>query len=357
MPQDAAFIYPLGEKSGLGPSPIDIPPGKSPKEVLQPGRGHSPTRGHGAARPHHERAVHGLWGSWSPDKLSVVSANRSIVMDGRPVAQRILHAVREKVNSLRSTTAVVPCLATILVGNNHSATAYVRAKRKRCEEVGVRSWTIELPVGTTTESVLGRVRELAADPAVHAILVQHPVPAPIDRRAVFEAIPLAKDIDAVSSAALGRVILGMPAYAPCTPLGIMRLLRAYDIMLEGMDAVVIGRSPILGRPMASMLINAHATVTLCHSHTRDLASIVRRADLVIAAVGRPRFIQGEWIKPGAVVIDAGYNEGNVGDVDFESAAARAGWITPVPGGVGPMTIATLIDQTVDATAAQLGVQL
>ena len=167
---------------------------------------------------------------------------------------------------------------------------------------------------------------------------------------------MAKDVDGVSSGTLGRVILGMPAFASCTPAGIMRLLIEYRVQFDGAHAVVIGRSPILGRPMASMLINAQATVTLCHSRTRDLPEIVQRADIVIAAVGRPRFVEGEWIKPGAVVVDAGYNEGLVGDVDFAAAAERASLITPVPGGVGPMTIATLIEQTADAAAMQLGVE-
>jgi methylenetetrahydrofolate dehydrogenase (NADP+)/methenyltetrahydrofolate cyclohydrolase len=204
---------------------------------------------------------------------------------------------------------------------------------------------------------VAEVERLAADDTVHGILVQHPVPRPIDKRAVFEAIPLEKDVDGVSSATLGRVILGMPAFIPCTPAGIMRLLEEYHVELDGAHAVVIGRSPILGRPMASMLINAHATVTLCHSRTRSLPNIVRHADVLIAAVGKPRFVQGGWIKLGAVVIDAGYNEGNIGDVDFDGAIEPASLITPVPGGVGPMTIATLLDHTADAAAFQVGVDL
>ena len=207
------------------------------------------------------------------------------------------------------------------------------------------------------ERLIAEIDRLAADPSVHGILVQHPVPKPIDKRAAFERIPLSKDVDGVSSAALGRVILGMPAFISCTPAGIMRLLREYDVQLDGAHAVVIGRSPILGRPMASMLINAHATVTLCHSRTRSVPSIVRNADVLIVAIGKPRFVKGGWIKTGAVVVDAGYNEGNVGDVDFEGAIEPASLITPVPGGVGPMTIATLIDQTADAAAQQLGVKL
>jgi methylenetetrahydrofolate dehydrogenase (NADP+)/methenyltetrahydrofolate cyclohydrolase len=207
----------------------------------------------------------------------------------------------------------------------------------------------------TSGELVSRIRGLASDAAVHGILLQHPVPEQIDERAAFEAIPVEKDVDGVTATSLGRVVLGLPAFAACTPAGIMRLLAEYKVVMEGAEAVVIGRSPILGRPMAAMLTNAHATVTLCHSRTRNLAEVVGRADLVVAAVGKPKFIRGEWIKPGAVVIDAGYNPGNVGDVDFEAALPRASLITPVPGGVGPMTIATLIDQTADAAAAQLGI--
>lgn len=283
--------------------------------------------------------------------------NRAKIMDGRPLARRILEQARQKVEKIRSATGVVPTLATVLVGNDPASAAYVRMKRRRCEEVGMRSLAVELPVGTTTDELIGHIRRLADDPGVHGIVVQHPVPPPIDKRAAFETIPLAKDVDGVTSAMLGRVILGMPSYPPCTPAGIMALLREYRVELDGAHAVVIGRSPILGRPMASMLINAHATVTLCHSRTRSLPSIVRNADIVIAAVGKPRFVQGGWIKVGAVVVDAGYNEGSVGDVDFEGAYEPASLITPVPGGVGPMTIAMLLNQTADAAAQQLGIAL
>lgn len=277
------------------------------------------------------------------------------IMDGTALARRMRDEIRTRVQSLVEQTGVVPCLATLLVGSHPASTAYVRMKRKRCQEVGIHPRCLELPAAASTEEVVATVAALGADPSVHAILVQHPVPQPVDRRAVFEAIPLVKDVDGVSSAALGRAILGMPASVPCTPLGIMLLLQEYSVALRGTDAVVVGRSPILGRPMASMLINAHATVTLCHSHTKDLAAIVARADVLIAAVGRPHFVQGSWIKSGAVVIDAGYNEGNVGDVDFEAARLRAALITPVPRGVGPMTIAVLLAQTVTAAAQQLGI--
>ncbi len=277
------------------------------------------------------------------------------LMDGREAARQLLAEAADKVRRILSATGVVPSLATVLVGDDPASVTYTRMKHKRCESVGMRPVRVELPATVSTEEVMGQVEKLATDNSIHGILVQHPVPRPIDRRAVFEAIPPAKDVDGVSSAMLGRVLLGMPAFIPCTPAGIMRLLQEYRVVLDGAHAVVIGRSPILGRPMASLLINAHATVTLCHSRTRHLPDIVRQADVLIAAVGRPRFVQADWIKSGAVVVDAGYNPGSVGDVDFEAARRQASLITPVPGGVGPMTIAVLIDHTADAAARQLGV--
>ena len=279
------------------------------------------------------------------------------LMSGVALAKRVRDEAAAEVKRIREATRVTPCLATVLVGDDAASVIYTRMKRKRCVEIGILPKPVELPRETTTEQLLGEVARLAADPAVHGILVQHPVPAPIDKRAVFEAIPVEKDVDGVTSATLGRVILGLPAFPSCTPAGIMRLLEEYKVPLVGAHAVVIGRSPILGRPMASMLINAHATVTLCHSHTRNLARIVGDADILIAAVGKPRFVQGEWIKKAAVIVDAGYNKGIVGDVDFDRAIERASLITPVPGGVGPMTIATLMAQTTRAAASQLGVSI
>lgn len=273
---------------------------------------------------------------------------------GSVIAREVLDGVRQQVERIRALTGVAPTLATVLVGNDPASAAYVRTKDQRCREVGIESRRVELPRDTTTDRLVAAISRLDADRAVHAILVQHPIPAPIEKRAAFEAISLEKDVDGVSSAALGRVILGMPAFPSCTPAGIMRLLTEYKVTLDGADAVVVGRSPILGRPMASMLINAHATVTLCHSRTRDLPGVIGRAEVLIVAVGNPRFVQGDWIKPGTVVIDAGYNEGNIGDVDFDSAVQRASLITPVPGGVGPMTIATLLEHTVEAASRQLG---
>jgi methylenetetrahydrofolate dehydrogenase (NADP+) / methenyltetrahydrofolate cyclohydrolase len=288
---------------------------------------------------------------------TLTAAEQAKLIDGASLAKRLLAGAAEKVAHIKNAVGVTPSLATILVGDDPASVTYTRMKRKRCKDAGMAPRRIEFPAGITTQELEQAIRKLAEDETVHGILLQHPVPKPIDRRTVFEAIPVEKDVDGVTSAAIGRLILGLPAYAPCTPKGIMHLLQAYDVELRGAEAIVIGRSPILGRPMASMLINSHATVTLCHSHTRALATLVRRADIVIAAVGKPKFIKGAWIKPGAVVIDAGYNVGIIGDVDFEGAIERASLITPVPGGVGPMTIATLIDQTADAAAAQLGVDI
>lgn len=277
-------------------------------------------------------------------------------MNGAELARRTLAAAAERAGKLRAETGVTPTLATVLVGTDPASATYVRMKRRRCEEAGLGSVSVELPAGITTAELVARIAALGGDPGIHGILLQHPVPAPIDRRTAFEAIPVAKDVDGVTALTLGRTILGLPAFGACTPTGIMRLLAEYAVDLDGAHAVVIGRSPILGRPMASMLINAHATVTLCHSRTRNLPELTRHADVLIAAVGKPRFVRGEWIKVGAVVVDAGYSPGPVGDVDFDSAAPKARLITPVPGGVGPMTIAVLIEQTVRAAAQQLGVE-
>jgi len=285
----------------------------------------------------------------------MTSEHHARLMDGRDLARRVLADAAKRVAHILAETGVTPGLATVLVGDDPASVTYTHMKRKRCEEAGMRAVRVELSASATSQQVINEVTRLGADPGVHGILVQHPVPHPIDRRAVFEAIPMCKDVDGVTSASLGRTILGMPAFGSCTPVGIMRLLREYQIPLDGAHAVVIGRSPILGRPMASLLINAHATVTLCHSRTRALPELVRGADVVIAAVGKPSFVQGDWLKPGVVVVDAGYNPGNIGDVDFAAAIEVCSHITPVPGGVGPMTIATLIDQTATAAAQQLGV--
>ena len=279
-------------------------------------------------------------------------------MDGKALSQKVLEQSAVRTARIKEATGVTPALATVLVGDDPASATYVKMKGRRCEAAGMRSVRCELDANLTTEQLVQEIRKLADDPAVHGILLQHPVPDQIDERAAFEAIPGHKDVDGVTIASFGAIAFDLPGsgYGSCTPAGMMTLLREYDVDPKGLEAIVIGRSPIVGKPIAMMLLAAHATVTICHSRTRDLADVVRRADIVVAAVGRPNFVQGDWIKPGAVVLDAGYNEGNVGDVDFGPAAERASMITPVPGGVGPMTIATLIDQTVTAAARQLGVE-
>jgi methylenetetrahydrofolate dehydrogenase (NADP+)/methenyltetrahydrofolate cyclohydrolase len=221
-------------------------------------------------------------------------------------------------------------------------------KQARCRTAGLDSRHLALPADTTTDEAVEVVAELSGDPTVDGILVQHPMPPQVDERAVFEAIAPHKDVDGVTMRSFAAMAFGDPGFASCTPGGIMRLLDAYGVDPTGQHAVVIGRSTILGRPVGMLLLARHATVTYCHSRTRDLGSLVRTADIVVAAVGRPEFVRGDWLRPGAVVVDAGYNAGNVGDVAFDEARSRAALLTPVPGGVGPMTIAVLLAQTVDA---------
>ncbi|MER7107261.1 bifunctional 5,10-methylenetetrahydrofolate dehydrogenase/5,10-methenyltetrahydrofolate cyclohydrolase [Streptomyces sp. NPDC000229] len=275
------------------------------------------------------------------------------LMDGSGFARRLVEKTAARAADLARRTGTQPCLATVLVGEDPASVTYVRMKRARCEQAGIRSRHIELPATTTTAELVAALDSLSSDPEVHGILLQHPVGPGIDERAAFEAIAPEKDVDGVTFSSFATMSFGLPGFVSCTPGGIMRLLDAYDVDPAGKRAVVVGRSAILGKPAGMLLLARNATVTYCHSYTADLSAAVREADILVAAVGRPRFIKGEDIKPGAVVIDAGYNPGNVGDVDFETAAARASLITPVPGGVGPMTIAVLLAQTVDAAERQL----
>ncbi|WP_405674332.1 bifunctional 5,10-methylenetetrahydrofolate dehydrogenase/5,10-methenyltetrahydrofolate cyclohydrolase [Streptomyces canus] len=273
------------------------------------------------------------------------------LMDGTALAGRILEETAERAADLTERTGRAPCLATVLVGDDPASVTYVRMKRNRCRKAGIESRHVELPAATTTEELVRTLRELSADPTVHGILLQHPMGPHIDERAAFEAIAPEKDVDGVTFASFATMSFGLPGFVSCTPGGIMRLLDEYDVDPAGKRAVVVGRSAILGKPVSMLLLARDATVTYCHSRTADLSAAVREADIVVAAVGRPRLVRGRDIKPGAVVVDAGYNAGNVGDVDFDSAVERASLITPVPGGVGPMTIATLLEQTVDAAVA------
>jgi methylenetetrahydrofolate dehydrogenase (NADP+) / methenyltetrahydrofolate cyclohydrolase len=270
------------------------------------------------------------------------------LMDGAASARRITERTAARAAAVAERRGTPPCLATVLVGDDPASATYVRMKRARCASAGIASRYVPLPAATTTAELVDTVAALSADPGVDGILLQHPVGPHIDERAAFEAIDPAKDVDGVTARSFAAMSLGLPGFVSCTPGGILRLLEEYAVGLAGRHAVVVGRSPILGRPAGMLLLARDATVTFCHSRTPDVPALVREADVLVAAVGRPRFIRGEDVKPGAVVVDAGYNPGNVGDVDFAPASARAGLITPVPGGVGPMTVAVLLEQTVDA---------
>lgn len=272
-----------------------------------------------------------------------------LILDGKALSKATEASVKERVDAYKEKhDGKVPLLATILVGSDPASATYVKMKGNACGRVGMESRRLEMPETTTTEELLSRIEVLNDDPDVFGILLQHPVPSQIDERAAFDAIALEKDVDGVTCLGFGRMAMGERAYGSATPAGIMRILDHYNIELKGKRAVVVGRSPILGKPMAFMLLARHATVTICHSRTQDLPSVIKEADIVVGAVGKPKFIQGEWIKEGAVIIDAGYHPGGVGDVDLDAAAPRSSAYTPVPGGVGPMTIATLIAQTMEA---------
>jgi methylenetetrahydrofolate dehydrogenase (NADP+)/methenyltetrahydrofolate cyclohydrolase len=278
----------------------------------------------------------------------------AIVLDGKSLSKQMETRLAERVARIKTLSkGRTPILATLLVGTDPASETYVRMKGNACRRVGMDSLRIDLPEATTTEELLARIAVLNANPDVHGILLQHPVPAHVDERRCFDAIALTKDVDGVTTLGFGRMAMGEPAYGSATPAGIMKLLAHYEIPLEGRRAVVVGRSPILGKPMAMMLLNADATVTICHSRTQDLAAIIGAAEIVIGAVGRPEFIKGAWIREGAVVVDAGYHSGGVGDIELAAVIDRCAAYTPVPGGVGPMTIATLIEQTVEAAEQTL----
>ena len=270
------------------------------------------------------------------------------ILDGKKVATETEDLLKNRVEALKSIKGYTPTLATILVGNDPASATYVKMKGNACERVGMNSLKVELPESTTTEELLNKIFELNNNPEISGILLQHPVPSQINERACFDAIDVNKDVDGVTCLGFGNMAMGEEAYGSCTPQGIIRLLDYYDIETEGKHAVVIGRSPILGKPMAMMLLNKNATVTICHSRTKDLKDHVLNADIVVGAVGIPKFIKSDWIKDDAVVIDAGYHPEKCGDIELEGIADRCQAFTPVPGGVGPMTINTLILQTVEA---------
>ncbi len=280
------------------------------------------------------------------------------VIDGKAVAAAVRAEVAAAVSRLRETCGCTPGLATILVGDDPASTVYVRTKERTCRAVGIASFSHHLSCGVAEADVLGLIDDLDTRADVHGILVQLPLPEGLDAQRVIERIAPAKDVDGLHPHSQGRLLAGGPGLRPCTPLGVMRLIDSTGVDLKGRRAVVVGRSVLVGKPVALLLLERHATVTLCHSRTVDLAGEVGRADVVVAGIGRPGAVKGAWIRPGAVVIDVGISRlpsGEIrGDVEFEAARERAGFITPVPGGVGPMTVAMLLANTVQAAEAQSG---
>ncbi|MDP6941684.1 MAG: bifunctional methylenetetrahydrofolate dehydrogenase/methenyltetrahydrofolate cyclohydrolase FolD [Planctomycetota bacterium] len=274
------------------------------------------------------------------------------ILDGKALASQVRQNLKERVAEGIQVGLPQPGLATVLVGDDPASHVYVKFKRRACDEVGFQNFHIELPADTTQGELLSKIDELNTNPEVHGILVQLPLPKGLDEAAVLQAVSPLKDADGFHPMNQGALMQGKQSLRPCTPLGIMSLIEASGVDLNGKKAVVVGRSNIVGKPIALMLLEKHATVSICHSRTADLAAEVRAADVLIAAVGRAHLVQGQWIKEGAVVIDVGINrleDGSLtGDVDFEKASERASWITPVPGGVGPMTIAMLLSNTLDA---------
>jgi len=274
------------------------------------------------------------------------------ILDGKTVALKLREDVARGVAALKAK-GITTGLGVVLVGDDPASHVYVGMKERACAKAGIASISRRLPATASLQQVLDTVHDLNNDPEVQGILVQHPLPAGMDEDAVFNAIAPEKDVDGVGVVSMGKVLSNQPGYAACTAAGIINLLDAYQIDIKGKHCVVVGRSLIVGKPAAMLLLNRHGTVTICHSRTQDLANVVRQAEILIAAVGKPEFITGDMIKPGAIVVDAGYNrvegrKGDVGDVAYESAANAASYITPVPGGVGPMTIATLLQHTLQA---------
>ena len=281
----------------------------------------------------------------------------AVLIDGKLVSKETRESIRLKVEDLKTKHNITPGLAVIVVGNDPASAVYVRNKHKATLEVGMNSYQIELPDDTSEEALLEKIKELNGDPAVNGILVQLPLPKHISEKRVIAAISPLKDVDAFHPENVGKIMIGDYDFLPCTPAGIMRLLEFYKIDVVGKRCVVIGRSNIVGKPMAHLLLEKNGTVTVCHSKTEGLSEITRSADILVAAVGRPLFVTADMVKPGAVVIDVGINRNSegklVGDVDFESVSAIASYITPVPGGVGPMTITMLLENTLLAAKKQI----
>ena len=285
--------------------------------------------------------------------MSNTTSPLPLLLDGTTTSRAIRSEVKARVEKLKIERGISVGLAAVLAGDDPASVTYVGMKRRMCERVGIRSVERVFGSDATQEEVLTAIRELNVDPSVHGILVQHPMPKHLDEDEILAAVDPKKDVDGIGRASLGDLVLGHPSFVSCTPAGMVALLDRYEIPITGKHAVVIGRSVILGKPLALLLLNRNATVTICHSKTENLKEEVKRADIVCACVGRAEMVKADWLKPGAVVLDAGYNrvEGkahDVGDCDFESCSAVASAITPVPGGVGPMTIAQLLENTVKA---------
>lgn len=278
----------------------------------------------------------------------------ALILDGKALSLKSEADLSSRVAAIKEkNNGQAPILATILVGADPASATYVKMKQNACKRIGMESIAVEMSTTTSTRELLAKIDELNTNPNCHGILLQHPVPSQIDERACFDQIDIAKDVDGVTCHGFGRMAMDEDAYGSATPQGIMRILDAYEIDLTGKHAVVVGRSPILGKPMSLMLLNGNATVTICHSRTKNLPDLIKQADIVVGAVGRPEFIQAEWIKDGAVVVDAGYHPGGVGDIELGPLSERVAAYTPVPGGVGPMTINTLIQQSVIAAEKSL----
>jgi len=280
-------------------------------------------------------------------------------MDGKALAAEVRQALEPRIARVRAALGRPPGLAVVLIGDDPASAVYVRNKERSAQKLGMASQVARLPASASREEALRAIQSLNEDPAIDGIIVQWPFPPQLDELEIFGAVAPEKDVDGFNPATMGRLLAGRPRYVPCTPLGIMTLLRRFEVPLQGAEATVIGRSNIVGKPMALELLRAHATVTWCHSRTRDLAVHARRADVLVVAAGKAGLVTGGMVKPGACVIDVGINQtdqGLVGDVEFESASRVAGWITPVPGGVGPMTVAMLMQNTVLAAERRAGLE-
>lgn len=281
--------------------------------------------------------------------------NKPIILDGNSLAKKIEEDLRYRVQRIVRETTKQPVLATILVGNNPASLTYVRMKGNACRRIGLESLKVEMRQSTTTEELVRKIQDLNEDENVHGILLQHPVPSQIDEQKCFNMISVDKDVDGVNTDTFGKMTMKLKSFKSATPLSILTILKHYNIELEGKEVVVVGRSAILGKPVAMLLLNENATVTICHSKTKDLPEVLRRADIVVGAVGIPKFIQADWVKEGAVLVDAGYNPGNIGDIDLENAIEKCTAYTPVPGGVGPMTITSLMQQAIESTEQKYGI--